>query len=241
MRREHWAGMDVVVTGGTDRRGGGNGLTVVLMHGFGAPGEDLVGVWRMLEVPAEVRFVFPAAPMELPPTFAGGRAWWMIDVEALERSMASGHPLDRADDEPDGLDAARERILELLDVTTRELGSVPSATVLGGFSQGAMLACDVAFRTSVELAGLVLMSGTLLASSKWLPGMPARKGTPVFQSHGRQDPLLSFSAAQALRGHLGAAGLNVRWVEFNGGHDIPNIVTDGVARFIRELPRALPG
>ena len=47
------------VTGGTDRDGGGAGPVVVLLHGYGAPGTDLVPLWRELAVPHEVRFVFP--------------------------------------------------------------------------------------------------------------------------------------------------------------------------------------
>jgi len=49
------------------------------MHGFGAPGTDLVGLWRVLDVPSDVRFAFPEAPHEIPGMF-GARAWWMLDL-----------------------------------------------------------------------------------------------------------------------------------------------------------------
>ena len=71
--------------------------------------------------------------------------------------------------------------------------------VLGGFSQGAMLACDTALREGPKLAGLVVLSGTLVAEAEWAALFPTLRGTPVFQSHGTFDPLLPFQAAAMLR------------------------------------------
>jgi phospholipase/carboxylesterase len=80
MREETIAGLHVRITGGDDREGGGDGPLVVLLHGFGAPGDDLVGLWRQLQVPRETRFVFPEATLALDAALFGtGRAWWMID------------------------------------------------------------------------------------------------------------------------------------------------------------------
>jgi phospholipase/carboxylesterase len=42
MRVDKLGGLTVRLTGGTDGKGGGNGPLVVLLHGFGAPGDDLV-------------------------------------------------------------------------------------------------------------------------------------------------------------------------------------------------------
>ena len=64
MRDETFGGLRVRLTGGPDRQGGGDGPLVVLMHGFGAPGNDLVPLARVLDVPREVRFAFPEAPLE---------------------------------------------------------------------------------------------------------------------------------------------------------------------------------
>src|ERR1700741_2128069 len=99
MRTAQWAGLEVWIVGGSDREGGGDGPVVVLMHGFGAPGDDLAQLWRVMDVPREVRFVFPAAPLA-PREFApfGGRAWWMIDVAALQRGAAR----DRSGETPQG-------------------------------------------------------------------------------------------------------------------------------------------
>src|SRR5579871_1909463 len=138
MRRERMGGLDVVIAGGTDREGGGDGPVVILLHGFGAPGEDLAPLWRVLDVPREMRFVFPSAPLALP-GFAGGRAWWLIDLERIQELMtgARGHDDERAREVPDGLAEARAKIDALVDETAARLGA--RKVVLGGFSQGAML------------------------------------------------------------------------------------------------------
>ena len=65
MREEQWAGLKVRIVGGIDGQGGGTGPLIVLMHGFGAPGSDLVPLAQVLSLPKEYRFVFPAAPLEM--------------------------------------------------------------------------------------------------------------------------------------------------------------------------------
>jgi len=141
-------------------------------------------------------------------------------------------PRDRRGELPEGLPAARDHVLRLLDQLQARLGVTDSQLVLGGFSQGAMLALDVALHRAAPPAALVLMSGTLVNESEWQPRMTKLAGMPVFQSHGRRDPLLPFDVAEVLRDRLIAAGARVEWVQFLGGHEIPPVVLDGVAKFL---------
>jgi phospholipase/carboxylesterase len=221
------------IAGGTDREGGGEGPVVVLLHGFGAPGDDLVPLSRVIAAPPGTRFVFPEAPVSLEAIgFGQGRAWWMLDMERL-MELQRGRPADvdaLRTRVPDGLAEARGALGSMLDDLVDALR--PSQLVLGGFSQGAMLACDVALRSDRALAGLVLMSGTLIAEQEWLALFPGRKGLPVFQSHGRADALLPYANAEALRDHMLAAGWRVTWLPFRGGHEIPPEVVDGVGEFL---------
>jgi len=214
----------------------GDGPLVVLLHGFGAPGNDLVPLAPILDAPPGTRFAFPEAPLELPAALglAGARAWWMIDLVELERSLATGVPRDLSDSEPEGLAEARDAVNKMLDELQKELDVPDERTVLGGFSQGAMLACDVALRGDRPLAGLALMSGNLLAQSEWLPRMGKRGDMPVFQSHGLDDPLLPFEGAVSLRDALEKAGVSLDWIQFYGGHEIPPQVVDGLSDFLRE-------
>src|SRR5207244_1388810 len=134
------------------------------------------------------RFVFPVAPLA-PPALAGGRAWWMIDLARLQQGPRTPRDLNEI---PAGLAEARAQLSSLLDAVEKELGVPGNRIVLGGFSQGAMLSLDVALHRLSPLAGLVLLSGTLIAAHEWAARLPARAGLPVFQSHGSEDPLLPF-------------------------------------------------
>ncbi|WNM61457.1 alpha/beta hydrolase [Candidatus Nitrospira neomarina] len=233
MRHEHWAGLDVCITGGVDRQGSGEGPLVVLLHGFGAPGDDLVALWRYLNVPEEVRFLFPAAPLQLSMGYGDARAWWMLDMERLNQARAQGQWEALSQEIPRGLPPARTQMQDVLSLATETLSVPSSSVIVGGFSQGAMLATDLALHTDIPFAGLVLLSGTLIAKQEWITRLPNRQGLPVFQSHGTDDPILSFSMAQQLREHIQMAGLPVSWVEFRGGHEIPIQVLQGLGAFLQ--------
>ena len=235
MRLVSFGGLAVRLAGGSDGNGGGDGPLVVLMHGFGAPSDDLVVLGDVLGVPPGTRFAFPAAPIALE-LWSGARAWWMIDLARYEGIWTGGGDLRAlSEDEPPGLADARARIDAMLDELQGELAIAGSRIALGGFSQGAMLACDVALRSDRPLAGLVVLSGTFLCRSIWLERMTARRGLPVFQSHGQADPLLPFTLAEDLHRAMQDAGLEVDWQPFAGGHEIPSPVLAGVSAFLARV------
>lgn len=233
MKERTFGGLTVRLTGGTDREGGGDGPLVVLMHGFGAPGTDLVGLWRVLDVPGEVRFAFPEAPNGIP-GMPGARAWWMLDLAKREATLAKG-PRSAADEVPAGMREATDSVVAMLEELRTELSVSSSQLVVGGFSQGSMVACDAVFTRSVQPAGLVVLSGTPLDFASWKAGMKFRRAMRVFQSHGEQDPLLSFAAAADLCDAMRESDLQVDWMPFRGGHEIPMPVLDGLSRFIRAM------
>lgn len=204
-------------------------LGVVLCHGFGAPGEDLVGLGPELlerhpELTGRVAFAFPSGPVDLASFgMPGGRAWWMLQMEHLA-ALQRGDPSVREqfrDSVPDGLAPARRALLGALEAFEQATGLPRSRMVLGGFSQGAMLTCDTALRLEEAPAALALLSGTLICESQWRAKAAGRAGLRVLQSHGRQDPILPLSLADALRALLSDAGLQVDFVPFEGGHTIP--------------------
>jgi phospholipase/carboxylesterase len=231
MRDKTYGGLRVRLTGGVDRQGGGDGPLVVLLHGFGAPGDDLVPLARVLDVPKEVRFAFPEAPIDMGPEAMGGRAWWWVDMMRIQLAQARGEELDRSSEIPEGIEDARASVIAMLAELDEALR--PPILVLGGFSQGAMLACDVALRTDRPLAGLALLSGTLIAKEEWAPLVPKRQGLPVLVSHGMADPILAFGAAERLRDFLSEAGLVVTWVPFRGGHEIPPAALEALGRLVK--------
>jgi phospholipase/carboxylesterase len=225
----------VRVAGGTDREGGGDGPVLVLMHGFGAPATDLVPLFRAISVPPEVRFVFPAAPLLLDavaPDEVAARAWWMIDVARLQAAVLSGDAVDLARENPPGLKAARSAVVEMLGALEQELAAPPERVVLGGFSQGAMLATDVVLRAERPPAGLVILSGAPICADEWKELAANRAGLPVLQSHGRADPILPYQGGEWLRDLLAGSRLPVDFVAFNGGHGIPSGVLERLGPFV---------
>jgi phospholipase/carboxylesterase len=200
------------------------------MHGFGAPGTDLVGLWRVLDVPSDLRFAFPEAPHEIP-GMAGARAWWMVDFARAEQAMAEG-PGSYATEVPPGMEDATDRIVQTIEAMQEALGVPSERLVIGGFSQGSMAACNAVFTRNVTPCGLVILSGTPVNIEAWTVGMASKCEVPVFQSHGLHDPLLSFQAAEQLRDQMREAGLSTAWVPFRGGHEIPMPVLEGLGRFL---------
>jgi len=232
--RTNLGGLDAIILepeGGARRPD----VNVILCHGFGAPGEDLVGLGPELaqvspELSSRVRWIFPHAPLSLDAYGApGGRAWWLIDMEA----MLGQRNWDRFVEEvPEGLPKARRMLTALVE----EIGTrteIPSGrTVLGGFSQGAMLTTDLALRLEEPPLGLGILSGTLISRLAWTERAPKRRGLPVFQSHGRQDPILPFEVSERLRKLLEESGLNVEFTGFNGPHTISMGVLTQLGRWL---------
>lgn len=238
MRETQLGGLKVRLTGGTDGKGGGNGPLVILFHGFGAPGDDLVPLTDVIDAPAGTRWLFPEGPLPLSfgPSYA--RAWWIIDMSRIQADRAAGRIRDLSVEVPQGLALARERMLAFLKELSRQLPIDYKKTVIGGFSQGAMLTCDAVLHTDYPFAGLVQLSGNLLAKAVWGPLMPKRKGLPVFQSHGTQDDVLPNIGAERLRDALTQAGLSVEWHSFRGGHEIPEVVLRRMGTFIMKALKA---
>jgi phospholipase/carboxylesterase len=217
-------------------------LAVVLCHGFGASGTDLVPLAMELlaRVPAlgdRVRFIFPAAPLALEGFGGEARAWWPLDLVSVVAARASGAPGRAAmrAHVPEGLAQARRQLAACLEAVGQTSGLPASRLVLGGFSQGAMVCTDLALRQDEAPAALVILSGTLIAEAEWRARAGRRRGLPVLQSHGRQDPILPFEDAVALRDLLQEAGLGVDFLPFDGPHTIPEEALERLGALLLSL------
>jgi len=202
-------------------------LLVVLCHGYGAPGTDLVPLAEELfdqnpGLREEVLFVFPEAPLSLEELgLPEGRAWWPIDMVRLQLAVSTGRFQEMQQDVPVGLQEARDQLLETLHELRARTGVDVRSTVLGGFSQGAMISVESGLHLNDNLAALIIYSGTLIHLSEWSERAPRHAGLKVLQSHGRQDPILPFALARSLEELLRSAGATVEFVPFGGGHQIP--------------------
>ena len=213
--------------------GGEGPPTLVLLHGYGSSAERWAPFTRTIALPPGGRFVFPQGPeVTVPPDGpADGRGWWRLELAAYIPPGGSIPDLSAA--HPPGIDVAAARVRDLLD----DLHSRPGGPlVVGGFSQGAMVAADIAFRTDQAMTALVLLSGTTVDEAAWEQGLAARRGLPVFVSHGRTDVILPFTVADRFRQKLQRAGLLVTWLPFAGGHEIPAEVVVALNQFLQQLP-----
>lgn len=203
------------------------GLLVMLCHGFGAPGDDLVDFGPMVleadeQIASQVRFVFPAAPIDLGPMgMPGGRAWWPINMAKLAEINQTQDFSQLTNMEPPGMKDAGEKLSQCIDAALTDAGLTSSQLVLGGFSQGAMVSTQVVLTSGLVPRLLVLFSGSLLNREEWEQLAASHPKCPVLQSHGRQDPILPYAAAVQLRDLLSAQKFPVEFLEFQGPHTIP--------------------
>lgn len=187
--------------------------TLVLMHGYGASGDDLVPLAEQLADNASIHVVVPEAPLAVD----NGRAWFHIDGGTRD---------------PQEVHAARRAVLGIIS-TLAARGTPSSQVILGGFSQGAMMSADVAIEESLPLRGLVLWSGG--AFPFWPAQASPRENFSVFVSHGRRDPVLPYANAAAIATRFERAGAQVEFVAFDGVHSIPDQVVASTTRFLRGL------
>jgi len=216
------------------RKGGKGPPSFVLLHGYGSAAEHWLPYAQTIPFPAVGQFLFPQAPdmVARKDGLLDGRAWWKLDLAAHLRPGKLG--VDLTNEDPRGVDRAAKLVRRAI---SREGNSKAHPFVLGGFSQGAMVACEVAFTSDEPLAALVILSGTPLDLAGWKSRMAMRKGLPVFMAHGRADNILPFDLAERLRADLVAAGLVVTFIPFDGGHAIPEEVVTALGAFLARTLR----
>ncbi len=173
--------------------------------------------------------VFPQAPYQMP-GYPGGYAWFPRSPEALSAFATGAAFSDLSSFDPPGLAASARELAQVLD----QLGALPEQTVVCGFSQGAMVATELVLGGHWERpAGLVILSGSLIARDRWYTQAPSRaEGLAVLQSHGTLDPVLPEHQARALAKLLSGAGADHEYVSFVGGHAIPDLVLSALKQFL---------
>lgn len=187
-------------------------LTFVLLHGFGARGDDLVSLADELVTRTPCRFVVPEAPLPMGPE---GRAWYAI----------------HAADEAAQITRARTAITGVIN-TVVGTGVARSRIVVGGFSQGGIMSIEAALVTP-GLAGIAVLSGRSLPHSA--ANYRALSGLRVFASHGRQDSRIPFAQAEIFMDQASTGGAVVERVIFDGDHAIPPVVVNSLATWLQAL------
>ena len=185
--------------------------TILALHGYGASAHDLIGIAPLVSqvVPdGEVLFLCPQGPLELQVAPGQrGYAWFPLS-EGGEIEMAS-------------LVGARGVIEAFLEDALERYPIDPERLVILGFSQGGVMAFDLALGRPERFQALVGLS-------TWLPdivvdALPAsddRAGLTTLMLHGSQDPMIPIANAPAARDKLASLGIEVAWGEYEMGHEI---------------------
>ena len=185
--------------------GGKPSSLVVLLHGYGSNGEDLISLapyWS--KALPNTQFVSPNAP-EPVPMAPGGYQWFPIsrlDPREVETGVARASGV---------LEKFIDRELERYQIA-------PDRLALVGFSQGTMMALHVGLRRQ-RLGAIVGFSGALPAAGKLKE--EAKSKPPVLLVHGDQDDMIPVSALFAAAEGLAAAGIGAQWhVSYGVPHSI---------------------
>jgi phospholipase/carboxylesterase len=200
---------------------------LLFLHGYGQRPDFFLPRAQELVRRGPLTAFLAAAPLPHP---SGGRAWWHFDQPwpgVVETGDEQGPPLAT----PPLLMSARVGVQQLLlEIQRRHR---PRTLVLAGFSQGAMLAIDVALAANPPVDRVVAMSGGLLAPS--LPALRADRPVrlPAFVTHGTRDKQLARTDGEVLADSLRRHGHPVTWRPFDGGHQLPpEQIFDELARFV---------
>jgi phospholipase/carboxylesterase len=170
----------------------------VMLHGLGDSVEGYRWMPEAMDLPW-MNYLLVNAPDE----YFGGYSWF-----------------DFAGDMTPGVLRSRKLLSELL-ARQPDAGFPTERTILGGFSQGCLMAVDVGLRYPRALAGIVGISGWLYEPEHLLQELPPDgRERRVLMTHGTYDPMVPFAAVRDQVELLRNAGVPIEWHEFHKAHTI---------------------
>ncbi|MFL6196689.1 MAG: alpha/beta hydrolase [Thermoanaerobaculia bacterium] len=182
---------------------------IIALHGWGAGAHDLLGLAPVL-FDGKAVMLCPQGPVAVP--FGGGQhgyGWFPLrggtlqqeDIEAFHRGA--------------------EGLRRFVDIAVERYPIDPERIVVVGFSQGGMMAYDLALRQPSRFAGVAALSSWFpppLAED--LPKLPEQEGFPVLIVHGTRDDRIDVERARESREALRPYGVAITYREFEMGHEI---------------------
>lgn len=165
---------------------------VILLHGRGASPEDIIGLATELQAP-QLCFLAPAAAES---------SWY-------PQSFLAGDSINGAHV------ASAHSVIEALFDQLGNHGFGPERCVLGGFSQGACLSLDHAFRFPRRYGLILAYTGGLIGEpSAMFEPRGDLAGTPIDLSAGDNDPFVPWQRVEQSARVLNAMGAAVDLVQY---------------------------
>jgi phospholipase/carboxylesterase len=177
---------------------------LVLHHGRGADARDLFPLHDILDPERRLVGLCPQGPLALPP---GGAHWYAV--------YRVGYP------DPQTFWPTFGRLTTWFDAIEAEYGIDPGRTLVGGFSQGAVMSYALSLTAGrPRPGGLLCFSGFIPVVDGLEVELGDRTGLPVAIGHGTQDPIIGVEFGRAAKKDLEAAGIEPLFRETPMGHSI---------------------
>ena len=179
---------------------------LVLMHGVGSNERDLIGLAE--HIPPRFYVVSLRAPYRMGP---GSFSWFDFSMEPN-----GARTIDEAQEAQ-----SRALLAQVLESAAQQLEIAPERVVVGGFSQGGIMALSLLLTRPELVQAVMVWHGRLLPEI--LPHSApadALRGRQLWVSHGTQDPVIALAHAQAIRQHMAALPVRLTYEEFASQHEI---------------------
>lgn len=192
------------------------GKLLIALHGLG----DSAAGYRFLPdflAQPELDYLLVNAPDD----YFGGFSWF-----------------DLMGDRRAGIVRSRELLFNLMQELTAQ-GWQPENVSILGFSQGALMAIDLALRYPAHFAGVVAISGFVEFAEEYPQKFSAQaKSQKFLVTHGTFDPVLPMAATRPQVSALERQGISIRWREYSKDHTIdPGAEADDIRDFLRKCYR----
>ena len=163
---------------------------IVLLHGRGTSEQDLIPLLDVFDPQERLVGAFPRGPLQLPPI---GSHWYVVEEV--------GYP------DPESFRATFDRLGSWLEGLAERTGVPIERTVLGGFSQGAVMAWALALGPGrPRPAGILAMSGFIPTVPDFELQLDGLRGFPVAITHGTEDPVISVELGRQARDRATGGG-----------------------------------
>lgn len=180
---------------------------LVLMHGLGSNEQDLFGL--AAHIPDNLHLLSLRAPFRMGP---GANAWFDLSFGPDGKV--------RAIDEPQEAES-RALAARAIEAASAQLGVEPARVVVGGFSQGGMMALSLLLTRPALMQAALVWHGRLLPQALSAAAAPdALRGKQLWLSHGTHDNVIPLADARAIAQHMAPLPVTVSYREFPGAHEI---------------------
>ena len=200
--------------------GDGPHPTIVAMHGWGSNALDLIGLAPYI-ARGRCLTLCPQGPVEVEIGAVNGYGWYQLRIGTPPDMEAMGRAADRL---MGFVDAALERY----PVDRRKL-------IVMGFSQGGVMAYNLAIRHPERFAALV-------ALSTWFPeelaeyagDREALAQLPTLVQHGRADDMIEITKARQSIERLRVFKMPLTYREYDGAHEVTADAIQDLSAFLME-------